>query len=199
MSETIFQYIFLAGIIAAEVIRFPHRQRNKRERLQRRTKDDRTRPGDFALDMLAFAGMEIIPLVYIFSSWLDFADYTLPLWASWLGVLIMVPMLWLLWKAHADLGQAWTPTVEITEQHKLVTSGIYARIRHPIYAAIWLWGIAQALLLPNWLAGWSALAQGLVVAGPGVVHGVAVHARQQLPRADAVPDLRGRFQDQAFL
>lgn len=157
MSETIFQYIFLAGIIAAEVIRFPHRQRNKRERLQKRTKDDRTRPGDFALDMLAFAGMEIIPLVYIFSSWLDFADYTLPLWASWLGVFIMVPMLWLLWKAHADLGQAWTPTVEITEQHKLVTSGIYARIRHPIYAAIWLWGIAQALLLPNWIAGLATL------------------------------------------
>ena len=157
MSETFFQYIFLAGIIAAEVIRFPHRQRNKRERLQKRTKDDRTRRGDFALDMLAFAGMEIIPLVYIFSSWLDFADYTLPLWASWLGVLVMVPMLWLLWKAHADLGQAWTPTVEISEQHKLVTSGVYAVIRHPIYAAIWLWGIAQALLLANWIAGLAAL------------------------------------------
>jgi protein-S-isoprenylcysteine O-methyltransferase Ste14 len=157
MSETIFQYIFLAGLIAAEIIRFPHRQRNKRERLQKRTKDDRTRPGDFALDMLAFAGMEIIPLVYIFSSWLDFADYTLPLWASWLGVLIMIPMLWLLWKAHADLGQAWTPTVEITEQHKLVTGGVYAVIRHPIYAAIWLWGIAQALLLTNWIAGPAAL------------------------------------------
>jgi protein-S-isoprenylcysteine O-methyltransferase Ste14 len=157
MSETIFQYIFLAGLIAAEIIRFPHRQRNKRERLQKRTKDDRTRRGDFALDMLAFAGMEIIPLVYIFSSWLDFADYTLPLWASWLGVLIMIPMLWLLWKAHADLGQAWTPTVEITEQHKLVTGGVYAVIRHPIYAAIWLWGIAQALLLTNWIAGPAAL------------------------------------------
>jgi protein-S-isoprenylcysteine O-methyltransferase Ste14 len=157
MSETIFQYIFLAGIIAAEIIRFPHRQRNKRERREKRTADDRTRPGDFALDLLAFTGMEIIPLVYIFSSWLDFADYTLPLWASWLGVLIMVPMLWLLWKAHADLGQAWTPTVEISEQHKLVTSGVYAVIRHPIYAALWLWGIAQALHLTNWIAGPAAL------------------------------------------
>jgi protein-S-isoprenylcysteine O-methyltransferase Ste14 len=157
MSETVFQYIFLAGIIAAEVIRFPHRQRNKRERRERRTADDRTRSGDFALDMLAFTGMEIIPLVYIFSSWLAFADYTLPLWASWLGVLIMVPMLWLLWKAHADLGQAWTPTVEISEQHQLVTNGVYSVIRHPIYAAIWLWGIAQALLLTNWIAGLAAL------------------------------------------
>ena len=26
-------------------------------------------------------------------------------------------------------------------------------MRHPMYAAFWLWAIAQALLLPNWIAG----------------------------------------------
>lgn len=157
MSETSFEYIFLAGIIAAEIIRFPHRQRNKRERRQKRTTDDRTRPGDFALDMLAFTGMEIIPLVYIFSSWLDFADYALPLWANWLGVVVLGLSLMLLWKAHRDLGQAWTATVEIADGHALVTSGVYSAIRHPIYSALWLWGLAQALLLPNWIAGFAAL------------------------------------------
>jgi len=157
MSETIFEYIFLAGIIAAEVIRFPHQQRDRRERRRKRATEDRTRPGDSALDILAFTGMEIIPVIYIFSPWLDFADYTLPLWASWLGVLLLGLMLWLLWKAHSDLGQSWTATVEITERHALVTGGVYSAIRHPIYSALWLWGLAQALLLPNWIAGLAAL------------------------------------------
>jgi protein-S-isoprenylcysteine O-methyltransferase Ste14 len=34
-----------------------------------------------------------------------------------------------------------------------VTYGVYRLIRHPMYASIWLWGIGQGLLLPNWVAG----------------------------------------------
>jgi protein-S-isoprenylcysteine O-methyltransferase Ste14 len=34
-----------------------------------------------------------------------------------------------------------------------VTSGVYRHVRHPMYSAFWLWAIAQALLLPNWIAG----------------------------------------------
>jgi protein-S-isoprenylcysteine O-methyltransferase Ste14 len=33
---------------------------------------------------------------------------------------------------------------------------VYRAIRHPMYAAILLFGLAQGLLLQNWLAGWSA-------------------------------------------
>jgi protein-S-isoprenylcysteine O-methyltransferase Ste14 len=157
MPETSFEYVFLAGIIAAEIIRFPHQQRSRRERRQKRAADDRTRRGDFALDMLAFAGMEIIPIVYIFSSWLDFADYALPLWANWFGVVVLGLSLVLLWRAHRDLGQAWTSTVEIADGHALVTSGVYSAVRHPIYSSLWLWGLAQALLLPNWIAGFAGL------------------------------------------
>jgi protein-S-isoprenylcysteine O-methyltransferase Ste14 len=47
--------------------------------------------------------------------------------------------------------------VEVTEKQTLVTQGIYRSIRHPIYAAMWLWGIAQALLLQNWIAGLATL------------------------------------------
>ncbi|MGC4251382.1 MAG: isoprenylcysteine carboxylmethyltransferase family protein [Sphingobium sp.] len=31
--------------------------------------------------------------------------------------------------------------------------GIYARIRHPMYAAIWISTLAQPLLIHNWIAG----------------------------------------------
>ena len=44
-------------------------------------------------------------------------------------------------------------TLEVRERHTLVTNGVYNRVRHPMYAAFWLWAVAQTLLLPNWIAG----------------------------------------------
>ena len=46
-----------------------------------------------------------------------------------------------------------SPTLEIFEEHVLVTNGIHGKIRHPMYASQWLWGFAQILLLQNWIAG----------------------------------------------
>ncbi len=65
--------------------------------------------------------------------------------------------LWLLWRSHYDLGRNWRVTTEIREGHTLVTSGIFRYIRHPMYSAHWLWGIAQVLLIHNWIAGLASL------------------------------------------
>ncbi|HSK65647.1 MAG TPA: protein-S-isoprenylcysteine O-methyltransferase, partial [Anaerolineales bacterium] len=83
----------------------------------------------------------------------DFADYTLPAWAGWLGVVLIAGAVFIFWRAHADLGLNWSPTLEIRERHELITGGIYAHIRHPMYASQWLWVLAQPLLLQNWIAG----------------------------------------------
>ena len=151
--DNVFKIIFLVCMIIAEVIRFPYRQRNKREMREKKLAESRINPLDTMLDLLAFAGMEIIPLIYIFTSWLNFANYTLPLVLGWLGAAIFLVALWLLYRSHHDLGFNWSPTLQITQEHKLVTQGLYRTIRHPIYAAMWLWGVAQALLLQNWIAG----------------------------------------------
>jgi len=153
MPDNTFKIIFLVCMIVAEVIRFPHRQRNKREMREKKLAESRFDPLDVTFDFLAFGGMEVIPLIYIFTPWLDFANYTLPPILGWLGAATFIVALWLLWRAHADLGLNWSPTLQITQEHQLVTQGVYHYIRHPIYAAIWLWGIAQVLLLQNWIAG----------------------------------------------
>jgi protein-S-isoprenylcysteine O-methyltransferase Ste14 len=160
---SIFKIIFVLSWILAETIRFPHRMRNKVERRNRTMQSSRVNALDVTLDLLAFTGLQVLPLIYVFTPWLSFADYLLPAWAGWLGVLVMGASLALLWRAHNDLGTSWSPTVEISQEHHLVTHGIYAVIRHPIYAAMWLWAIAQALLLPNWLGGLSGLALFLLV------------------------------------
>jgi hypothetical protein len=104
VSNALFKYLFLLGLIVEEVIRLPHRRRNRRERLQKQMAQVRTRAIDIALDLLAFTGMEIIPIVYVFTPWLRFADYALPAWAGPLGAVALAFGVWLLWRAHADLG-----------------------------------------------------------------------------------------------
>jgi protein-S-isoprenylcysteine O-methyltransferase Ste14 len=99
----------------------------------------------------------LLPLLYLFTPLMWFADYRLPAFVPAIGGVVMVAAIWLFWRSHADLGLNWSATLEIRKDHQLVTSGVYQRIRHPMYASIFLFSAAQAMLLPNWLAGFSAL------------------------------------------
>ncbi len=112
---------------------------------------------EFVLFAVVFAGNLLLPLTYLFTPLLRFADYQLPAAAPWCGAPLLAIALWLFWRSHVDLGDNWSVSLEIRNGHELITHGVYRRVRHPMYAAILLFGLAQALLLPNWLAGWSAL------------------------------------------
>lgn len=115
---------------------------------------DKKSPGDIALMTMDGIGM-IIPLFYVFSAWLDFADYNMPDWVGWIGAGLFAAAIWILYRSHADLGKNWTPTLAIQKEHTLVINGIYKFIRHPMYASHLLWAIAQILILHNWIAGFS--------------------------------------------
>ena len=99
----------------------------------------------------------LFPVLYLFTPLLSFANYDLPQWIHWVGLVIILPALWLFWRSHVDLGKNWSPTLEMRKGHSIIRRGVYRRIRHPMYAAIWLFSIAQALLLDNWLAGWTVV------------------------------------------
>ncbi|UCC97857.1 MAG: isoprenylcysteine carboxylmethyltransferase family protein [Phycisphaerales bacterium] len=149
-SENIFDIIFLIGFVAGSVIRKVYTARCRGHKAARR----HFTVSDTALITLAGVGM-VAPLIYLFSSWMDCADYDLPVWMGWTGTVAFAGALVLLWRSHADLGANWSAILQIRPEHSLVTHGIYRYIRHPMYAAHLLWAIAQALLLGNWLAGWA--------------------------------------------
>lgn len=110
-----------------------------------------------ALLGIVAVGTMFLPLLYLATSWLAFADYTLPQAAPWCGTALMAAGLWLFYRAHADLGRNWSVTLELREGHQLITRGVYRYIRHPMYTSIFLFSVAQGMLLANWLAGWGAL------------------------------------------
>lgn len=144
--------VFLVGLIAYVIIRGVFEQRSKNNERAVSRSDSRDR---FLILIMVVGGI-ILPCVYLFTPWLRFADYRLPAFVPWFGAAVMVGALWLFWRSHTDLGKNWSLTLEIRKGHQLVTHGVYRLIRHPMYAAIWLFSLAQGLLLENWLAGWSA-------------------------------------------
>jgi protein-S-isoprenylcysteine O-methyltransferase Ste14 len=73
--------------------------------------------------------------------------------ASYLGIAVDIAALYLFYRTHRDLGHNWSVSLDLRERHTLVTTGIYATVRHPMYSGFWLMAVAQALLLPNWVAG----------------------------------------------
>jgi protein-S-isoprenylcysteine O-methyltransferase Ste14 len=105
---------------------------------------------------LAWLGF-LIPLVWIASPAFSFAEYPLRAGALVAGIACLAVGLWFFYRSHADLGTNWSITLEVREQHRLITDGIYRRIRHPMYMALLLHSVGQALVIPNWVAGPSYL------------------------------------------
>jgi protein-S-isoprenylcysteine O-methyltransferase Ste14 len=152
MFGDVLKLVYLIEYIAISVVRTIHTRPYRREKVavDRKTTID--------LILLGLVGLSMLtPLIYIFSSLFDFANYSLPAWAGWVGAVIFAAAIWLLWRSQVDLGRSWTPTLGVREDHRLITDGVFRYIRHPMYAAHLLWGIATPLMLPNWIAGFAFL------------------------------------------
>jgi protein-S-isoprenylcysteine O-methyltransferase Ste14 len=104
-----------------------------------------------------------------------------------IGATAMVVGAWLVIRAVADLGGSLTPMPRPRADSRLVESGIYARIRHPIYAGLMLASL-----------GWSALTWSVAAfaAALSLVAFLDAKARREeawlLERYDAYEDYRRR-------
>ena len=140
---------YLVATVAMFVLRAPH------IRLSTRVPVTQSRIGtrEKALVSLVAVGLLLLPLLWLTTDLLAFAERTDCAWAWGSGVAAYALGLWLLHRSHVDLGRNWSNTLQIREGHRVVTEGVYRRIRHPMYAALLLFSLGQALVVPNWLAG----------------------------------------------
>ena len=148
------KWIWATGCIAWYVIRFPHERRARKAQIAVRSQRSRER----VLLTISFCGLFVIPLIFVLTGQPKYFSYSFQPLLAWLGIAIFAASLALFHRTHRDLGRSWSVTLELRDQHTLITHGVYNWVRHPMYSAFWLWAIAQALLLPNWIAGLSGLA-----------------------------------------
>lgn len=79
----------------------------------------------------------------------------------WAGISLFVLGAWIGLKGKADLGRNRITRPEPRPDGKLVTGGIYARIRHPLYASLILLGFAWAMIWRSWPVLGLALGQAV--------------------------------------
>ncbi len=133
MNPWIAKAVILAANVVLIAIRAPHGHRC------RGIKVVWSRKGTLETVLLTFMWIGFfVPLIWIVSPAFSFAEY--PLRASPLvaGIVCFVAGLWLFFRSHGNLGTNWSITLEVREEHRLITHGVYRRIRHPMYTALFL-------------------------------------------------------------
>ena len=84
---------------------------------------------------IGLLGHKVLPRTYV----LGFTGVAL----TWVGIGLA---LWARW----HLGQYWSARITIKEDHKLIRTGPYARLRHPIYSGLDLAAIGSAIAIDRW-------------------------------------------------
>ena len=95
---------------------------------------------------MAFLVMYIIGM-----QWIDAFFFPLPVWLRWVGFALgVVTVAFWTW-TQVTLDTQWSAQLQLTKEHHLITTGPYARIRHPLYAGLFGWCISLTLLTANWI------------------------------------------------
>jgi len=149
VTATIAKIIWLVFGIAWAVLRQRPGKRSRKTPVRYSARGAR----EFILLGASLTGLGVIPFVYVVTHFPRFADYPFTPVLSYLGIAVDVVCLWMFHRTHRDLGENWSVSLDLRERHTLVTTGIYALVRHPMYSGFWLMALAQVLLLPNWIAG----------------------------------------------
>lgn len=102
-------------------------------------------------------------LVWTFApKFMEWSTINLPEWTRWLALALGLLAVVLNAISHRTLskklGADFDPALRLIEAPALVTDGIYARVRHPIYLAFLLMQISLLFLTSNWFIGLCGIA-----------------------------------------
>ena len=124
----------------------------------------------------------ILPMIIAWCAWLvlmgldavRFRWSVMPLWLQCAGGALIVLSFWMIARVYRE-NPFLTAVVKIqTERgHRVISTGPYAAVRHPLYAAMLIYLPANALLLGSW----HGLAASFVLSG-GLVFRTAMEDRE---------------------
>ncbi len=149
--ERFFHLTFVAVFWSFTIIRGYYHEKSARTQGKIEYKEGRTHR------LLRFIfGLPFIIAVfwYMFDpSILAWAAVPLPVWAQWVGVVLGVASVPLIWWVQHSLGSNFSTVLHVREEHTLVMQGPYRWVRHPMYTVLYMNLTAAFLLSRNLLIG----------------------------------------------
>lgn len=133
MNETIFRIsaalILFTGVSISSYFRLKA-DKETGEKVSRKV------DGSIMMNIIRLGGLVLwlSPLAYLVNpGWMDWSKIGLPEWVRWLGVGTGILCVFGIYWLFSSIGRGITPTSATRTEHKLVTSGPYRWVRHPLY------------------------------------------------------------------
>lgn len=168
-SEAVFRGLFWGLIVLLLLVRviFGARVRQAGERnLPDQAAIRREGVGMFLTRVVMFLALIFMLVVYALNPrWVQSLLIPMPDWIRWAGLVLGILSLGLLTWSQVELGRHWSAQLQLREGHRLVTTGPYSRVRHPLYTGLFGIGIGFALVTAHWIFVFLAL---VVILGMGL-------------------------------
>lgn len=105
-----------------------------------------------AIRGILFVGLVALLILYAANpTWMRWFSLPVPLWCRWLGFGLAVMSLLLLVWVQAALGKHWSGSLQLRQEHTLVTTGPYRWVRHPMYSVLMAFMVGSSLTSANLL------------------------------------------------
>ena len=145
----IFQIIFIIDLIFIAIIRIYF----GKHRLKTNYKISINPIIERINSYLVSFGMIYFPLMNILFGYFGKFYIEIPSILKTISSLILTFDIIIFYLSHKDLADNWSPFLEIKDKQKLVKTGIYKYIRHPMYLSMWIFAIFEGLVLSNYFIG----------------------------------------------
>ncbi|MGE5123239.1 MAG: methyltransferase family protein [Acidobacteriaceae bacterium] len=146
-----FLFFILLGLMLAVRMVFNLRvQRQGDAVLPDRQAIQREGVGLFAFRFVSFFMLIAVLVLYaIRHPWMRVLEFPLPVWLRWLGFVVGLTSVALTVWVELELGRQFSPQLRLRQVHRIVTTGPYFHVRHPLYTALDGFGLSLALVSAN--------------------------------------------------
>jgi len=153
-AEPVYRVTFILLFAVFWVIRLyyvrktrdPNAPRSRKERREAMRKEGKS---GIILIILTYVELILI-LLYVWGpAWMNWADLIFPYYILWEGAVLMAISIPLMSWVHRTLGKHYSYALETKTEQKLVTTGPYSRVRHPLYSAHNIFNLGMVLLTAN--------------------------------------------------
>ena len=148
-EELLFRILFIGIYVVFFSVRIRYRVESARREPEQRHKAE-----GMASEMLIIAILGYIVSIVLYMldiSLTSWSQIVIPSWLRWLGVIGATSSVLLVAWTHSALGRQYSAELAIQKDHALVTTGPYARTRHPMYTALNMFSFSLAVTTSNLL------------------------------------------------
>jgi len=154
----IWRLLFLGVYVLFFLIRSPHGNRQSYDEKSNENLENSNlavkREGKISTTMRSILSLIMLLGIIVYGfypSWLIPFSLALPNWLRLTGLGLAILTLPLLHWAHSSLGRQYSPDLELKEEHKLISSGPYKVIRHPMYTILIVFMLSISIFSANTL------------------------------------------------